>query len=230
MIFRQNAKKPNKSKLTEQANYATEFALTDAEADRISLSSSTVCRMRHGQEGQELDQPESHDLSTEEQALMDAEFANRPRIEDVQRCRLPASGFTQTLNPVYDWASTVVAYLQTLANSQKVEAGLWAYREQFSEWLALDLTGGVNAHITFLIGEPHNFHSDLDDGGVVAVPDMTEALHMAGIICDAFNAKVDVGCRANEVNRYCTPGPWGPNQTNARLKVVTPISGKGLST
>ncbi|MBU3640982.1 hypothetical protein [Polynucleobacter sp. Fuers-14] len=182
---------------------------------------------------QEICQPESQDFSPEEQAFMEKEYANQPRIEDAERCRLPASGFTETLSPVYDWAKTVVRDLQAKTNGQKIAARLWAYREQYSEWLALDFFDGIEANITFLIGEPHNYYADLDGGGTVNVPDMTEALHMVGIICHAINVEpidivLSIGNRQNEVNPYCTPSQRVPGQTSAPLKIVGQATNESL--
>lgn len=183
---------------------------------------------------QEICQFCSHEISPEEQAFMEKEYANQPRIEDAERCRLSASGFTETLSPVYDWAKSIVRDLQAKTNGQKITARLWAYRQPFSEWLALDFFDGIEANITFLIGEPHNYYADLDGGGTVNVPDMTEALHMVGIICDAINVEpIDmvlyIGNRGNEVNPYCTPSQWVPGQTNAPLKIVGQATDGSLS-
>jgi len=177
---------------------------------------------------QEPNHADCHDISPDEQAFLDQEYGNRPRIEDAERCRLPASGFTETLSPVYDWARAIVSDFKAKANGQRIHANLWAYREQNSEWLALDLFGGIDGDLTFLIGEPHNYSLD-SPGTVIQAPDMTEAIHMAGIICDALDVDVRVGCRINEVNSYCTPDQWGPNQTNAPLKIVSQATDEGLS-
>lgn len=166
--------------------------------------------------------PCSQHLSKEDEAYYKEAYGNQPRIEDAQRCRLPASGITETLDSVYDWAKILVSRLRPNVDGQKVSASLWAYREQSSEWLALDFSGGrVDERITFLIGEPHNFYADFD-GGTVNVPDMTEALYMAGILCDALDAQVvDFGKRGNEVNAYCTPNHLVPGHHSARLEVPT---------
>jgi len=152
---------------------------------------------------QHLSQPESHDFSPEEQAFMDKEYANQPRIEDAERCHLPPSGANNTLSPVYDWAKTVVALLQKQSNGQRVKARLWAYRYSGAEWLSMDFSNGADASFTFCIGEPHNYVVDGSSGTVTCVPDMTEALHMAGIVFDAVNAEVEVGNR-RELNPYCS--------------------------
>lgn len=159
-------------------------------------------------------------LSEEDEAYYKRVYANQPRIEDALRCRLPASGVTETLNSVYDWAVIMVSRFRPKVDGQKVTADLWAYREQGSEWLALDFDGAlIDERITFLIGEPHNFYADFD-GGTVNVPDMTEALYMAGIICDALDAPIiNFGKRGNEVNPYCTPDLQSGHHS-ARLRII----------
>lgn len=139
-------------------------------------------------------------------------------VHDMEHCRLPASGFTETLSPVYDWAKAIVSDMRKQLSSEKIKADLWAYREQSCEWLCLDISEVANGSLIFLIGEPHNYSLN-SPATVINVPDMTEALHMAGIICDALGAKIEIGRRNNEVNPYCTPSKWTPGQTNARLQI-----------
>lgn len=139
-------------------------------------------------------------------------------------CRLPASGFTHTLNEVYDWANAVAKSAKAAMHHQPVKVSIWAYREQNAEWLSVDFYTDDQSDgdyiMTFLIGEPHSF--DLQQP---TAPDMTEALHMAGILCDALDAHISLGRRNNEVNRYCTPDPWSPNQTNGKLR-IKPVTNK----
>lgn len=135
-------------------------------------------------------------------------------------CRLPASGFTDTLNGVYDWATKVVAKVRSDLGVGPVRVSVWAYREQERQWLAADFHaddfGLARSYpMTFVVGETHDF--DLEEPNV---PDMTEALHMVGILCEALGATIEIGRRCNEVNRYCTPEAWGPGQTNARLVIL----------
>jgi hypothetical protein len=175
-------------------------------------------------------QSDHETLSPEEQAFLDEKYGKQLHIEDARRCRLPASGFTETLDDVYDWASSLVNQLNQLRVAAKpVQAFVWAYREQSFELVALDFDGGIDACLQFLIGEPHNFYASINDGGVIAVPDMTEALHMIGIVLDALDIKeVKIGKRVNEVNPYCTPSQWVPGQTNAPLKIMDQATYGGL--
>ncbi|MBU3587438.1 hypothetical protein ICN30_06295 [Polynucleobacter sp. 31A-FELB] len=172
---------------------------------------------------QEICQPESQDFSPEEQAFMEKEYANQPRIEDAERCHLPPSGASNTLSPVYDWAKTVVALLQKQSNGQRVKARLWAYRYSGAEWLVMEFLDGAEGSFTFCIGEPHNYVVDDSSGTVTLVPDMTEALHMAGIVFNAVNAEVEVGNR-RELNPCCCP-----DKTTSALKVESQKTGEDLA-
>lgn len=131
-----------------------------------------------------------------------------------KQCYLPASGFTNTLNEVYDWAKMVVASARSRLSGSQLRVAVWAYREQGYEWLAVDFFDEADNDylMTFLIGDEHDFHADEP-----RVPDMTEALHMAGIVIEALGAKIELGRRCNEVNKYCTPEAWTETQTNAML-------------
>lgn len=131
-------------------------------------------------------------------------------------CRLSASGFTHTLDGVYDWAKVVVAAAKKKLNGP-ITLTLWAYRHGGHEYLAADFYTKANESycLSFVVHHPHDF--DLEQPGV---PDMTEALHMVGIVAEALEATIEIGCRQNETNKYCTPAPWQPGQTNARLVLI----------
>lgn len=134
------------------------------------------------------------------------------------QCRLPASGFTETLNEVYEWAKNTVIKAKAAMPDGGITVVVWAYREQNSEWLSVDFYDEKDRDycMTFLIGEPHTFEMSEP-----YVPDMTEALHMVGIVIEALGAKVKIGRRCNEVNKYCTPEEkWEEGQTNAHLSLV----------
>ncbi len=133
---------------------------------------------------------------------------------DMEKCRLPASGFTETLDRIYDWAKQVVSAAKAELHGADIRTLVWAYREQNCEWLSVGIydENNFNYIITFLIGEPHNF-----DINCPSVPDMTEALHMTGIVLDALGLVATIGRRGNEVNKYCTPETWKPAQTSATL-------------
>jgi hypothetical protein len=133
-------------------------------------------------------------------------------------CDLPASGFTFTLPGVHQWAKEAVQAIRSKLDTGEISVRVWAYREQGHEWLACDFINkdkdrespenGLS--ITFLIGYPHNFGAeDLN------VPDMSEALHMIGLVVTSLGAKVELGLSKNETNPSCTKTPWKPGQTNA---------------
>lgn len=136
------------------------------------------------------------------------------------RCYLPASGFTRTVDEAYDWGCEVTRRIKQALPDGAIHVLVWAYREQHREWLAAIFydAAGRDCTITFLSGYPHNF--DLTEP---YVPDMTEALHMTGIVADALSATITIGRRDNEVNRYCTPGVWVDEQTNGSLVLAEKI-------
>lgn len=136
----------------------------------------------------------------------------------LETCRLPAGGFTETLTGVYDWAKAVVAKAKECLGEAPVKVLVWAYRHQSWELLAVDFhtDDGRDYSMTFMIGDRHDF--ELSEP---SVPDMTEALHMVGILCEALGATIQIGRRGNEVNPYCTPEQWQPGQTSGQLALAT---------
>ncbi|HHV7521268.1 TPA: hypothetical protein ACUNF5_002751 [Burkholderia orbicola] len=134
-------------------------------------------------------------------------------------CRLPASGFTETPNAVFEWADQVVsAARQTLCGS-KPRIRLWAYRHQGCEYLAADIWDEHEASrfhpITFVIGDDSCF-----DMHEPVVPDMSDALHMVGIVAEGLSANVEVGRRGNEVNEQVIARPLAPGETNEAMRTA----------
>lgn len=131
-------------------------------------------------------------------------------------CHLPASGFTVTLNGVYDWAKHHIEIINKVFGSN-CNAHLWSYREQSSEWISFTVYNEKHIHdILFLIGQPHNFNYSYP-----YVPDSCEALHMIGLITNALKINTEIGLNQNETNKYCTgQTEWKENQTNAQIEFI----------
>jgi hypothetical protein len=112
--------------------------------------------------------------------------------------RLPASAVTVTPVEVLAWAERAVAAAKEALEGATPLVRLWPYRHGSCEYLCCDVTNAANDAaygITFVVDgctdweyayEPH-------------VPDMPEALHMAGIVIAALNATVTVGRRGADV-------------------------------
>jgi hypothetical protein len=103
------------------------------------------------------------------------------------KCDLTPMGNAVTSQPVSRWLDTALIQARENLLGGNVTGTLWAYRTNNQEYLSLDLIdelGGDHA-ITFQAGHPHNF-----DPVQPLVPDMAEAIHMAGIVIRALNAAV----------------------------------------
>lgn len=51
--------------------------------------------------------------------------------------------------------------------------------------------------LIFMIGDKHNFSTDIDGGLEIEVPDAVEALHMVNLVCNAL--------RVTPILRYLSP-------------------------
>lgn len=152
--------------------------------------------------------------------LDDSEIENSPFVLEPgeNACGLNASGFSYTLNGVYDWATQAANLVQETLGTHDLNAHLRAYREQGYESMCLTIWKDDlkdRCDFNFTLGEKHDFHLEEP-----YVPDANEALHMIGILTQTLNVKVEIGGHRNETNRYCTPKPWRKGQTNAPLKVI----------
>ena len=113
--------------------------------------------------------------------------------------RLDPSGFTETHVSVLEWADSAVLNARHALNGAEPMATLWAYRQGNCEHLCCDVfntdTQAVYG-ITFVVDGAN----DLSYTDEPHVPDMADALHMAGMVPDASQARLTIGRRKNEVN------------------------------
>lgn len=130
-------------------------------------------------------------------------------------CRLvPGSSVQHTPREIARWANAAAAHAREVLMGEQVIAGLrplrWGGRDILE--LALEDELGHSHAITFTVGAEHNFQLEEPD-----VPDLIDALVMAGIVVRALNASVRVGDRArfeqqseadgeHEHARYDQPG------------------------
>lgn len=130
-------------------------------------------------------------------------------IERENICEVLPSGYTYTLNNVYDWAKESLKKIKhelgisLIESKDDVKAYMWAYRYDNgkNKYIAFDLVNIKNNFhycINFSIGDKHTFNINEP-----TVPDVVEAIHMIGLISTALGIKTEIGSYSNEVNKYC---------------------------
>jgi hypothetical protein len=133
----------------------------------------------------------------------------------------PASGFTTTNTELHTWAGKLVSKIKEKFNENEISAFIAAYREQEREHLSCDLINiEKNISMPITICADGEYYLPLDtDMSEADVHDMTEALHLVGLITQAINAKVIVGRLVNETNEDVLVTPLIENQTNAHINI-----------
>lgn len=146
----------------------------------------------------------------EKQALTGAERQKRSRLEP--------SGFTETNAALHACAGHIVAKAKASFAGAPVKAQLWAYRWHDCEVLSCDLLSEDAANaIPVTITAAGRQMLDVPDEPEVF--DMTEAVHLAGLIIQALDATVTVGRTANEVNEAVLPAPLPEGHTNGTINL-----------
>lgn len=114
-------------------------------------------------------------------------------LEVLGRSRLNSVGDPESHPESKAWADKVTQHLLEQLNGP-IEATLWPYRLCGKEHLACEISDaqGNDYSITFTIGEELNCSFN-PQGCDPWVPDMSEALHMAGMVLTAVGAQVTVG-------------------------------------
>ena len=135
---------------------------------------------------------------------------------------LPASGFTNTNKELHEWAGNLVRYAKEIFGAQPINAEVWSYREKDGMMLSCDLSNSDKSlSLPIIIDTVSEYYFPEIKGGVAEadVPDMVEAIHLAGIITQALGAKVKVGLGQNEVNPDVLSKPLVGKQTNGKINL-----------
>lgn len=131
---------------------------------------------------------------------------------------LGASGFTKTSNDLYEYLSKVVIDIKSkLPLKNKVKAHLWSYRHDGRSVISFDLKE-LEKHypITITICAESNYDY-LDEP---EFSDISEAMHMIGILTKSLSLEVEIGRTCNETNQKLVSKPFSENQTSGELKLL----------
>jgi hypothetical protein len=151
-------------------------------------------------------------------AAQDRENQAETEAERLKQSRLEPSGFTETSSALHECAGHIVAKAKAYFAGAPVKAQLWAYRWDDCEILSCDLLSEDAANaIPVTITAAGRQMLDVPDEPEVF--DMTEALHLAGMITQALDATVTVGRTGNEVNETVLPAPLPAGNTNGRINL-----------
>lgn len=154
----------------------------------------------------------------DEIAAQDLEKQALTGAERLKQSRLEPSGFTETNAALHACAGHIVAKVKASFAGAPVKAQLWAYRWHDCEVLSCDLLSEDAANaIPVTITAAGRQMLDVPDEPEVF--DMTEAVHLAGLIIQALDATVTVGRTANEVNEAVLPAPLAAGHTNGRINL-----------
>lgn len=113
-----------------------------------------------------------------------------PKENDVL-CELNCDGLVYTDDKIVDWCKAVIENIDERFSDDldNVEHTLYFYREQGYQTICLELYDDETdnrCELIFIIGDKHNFSTDIDGGLLIEVPDAVEALHMVNLVCNTL--------------------------------------------
>jgi len=139
-----------------------------------------------------------------------------------QQSDLSPSGFTYTLVKGHRWCEEQVNIIR-LALGDNIEiayARMWTFRHDDREMLALLVGAGDNiAYDSTITTNAGRYENELS-GNEVYVPDLVEAIHLAGIIFQSLGLPVSIGCLGNETNEEVLQVKLISGQTNGPIRLV----------
>lgn len=155
----------------------------------------------------------------DEIAAQDLEKEAQAQAERQKLSRLEPSGFTETSEALHACAGHIVAKAKAYFDGAPVKAEVWAYRWYDNcEIVSCDLwTEGSDKAMPVTITATGQQRLDIHDEPDVF--DMTEALHLAGMITQALGATVTVGRTVNEANQAVLPAPLPAGHTNGTINL-----------
>lgn len=142
----------------------------------------------------------------------------------IEKSDLGSSGFTSTLFKAHAWCGTQVSAIREVfgPSVEGVRASLWAYRYGDGHNLSLDLVRASDSRSYSITLQAVGCYDDdeaLDPSGDVYVPDLVEALHLAGIILKSLGLTPYVGAGQNEVNAEVLQVPLAEGHTNGPIRL-----------
>lgn len=141
--------------------------------------------------------------------------------EALRASDLPPSGFTMTQTELHNAAKQIVLKVREKFGRRPslLEAHVWAYRFDGCSMLCCDLNvlGDVTKSMPITITASGQLElAHLDEPQVY---DMTEALHLVGLITRALGARVVIGRGGNEVNPAVLQKPLKDAETNGPIEL-----------
>ena len=135
--------------------------------------------------------------------------------------QLGPDGFTFTLTKAHIWCEQQVKKIREAIefNSGEIQGHIWAYRHDDCEMLALHVTvDGESIYDATITGNDGEYESILS-GDEVYIPDMVEAIHLAGIIFMSLDIPLCIGRNVNELNEDVLYRPLKNNETNGPINL-----------
>ncbi len=143
-----------------------------------------------------------------------------------EKSDLGPSGFTHTNTKGHSWCGEQVSVIrETFDNDlSKASIRLWAYRHDDCEILAVDVSSDDSDkyYSATIMANEGEYEAELV-GDDVAVPDMIEAFHLAGIITKSLNLPVTFGLGSNETNDEALSKPRAEGHTNGQIKIFDEV-------
>ena len=133
---------------------------------------------------------------------------------------LPISGFTFTNAELHKAAKFIISKAREFFGTKPVSVHLWAYRRSDDQYLSCDFFVPNNLKltmpITISIADEANF--EVWDEPVVG--DMTEAIHLSGLLISALNAHIFVGRHKNETNKSLLAAPLKEGDSSGKIDLT----------
>jgi len=149
----------------------------------------------------------------------DFERNEHAKNEIEMRCRseLPPSGFTVTNTKLHKAAGRIVEQARHHFGDSSLKACVWAYRHDDCLMLSCDLFAEGDEKKSMPVTITASEELELSSWDEPEVYDMAEAVHLAGLITKALDAKVIIGRGSNETNPAVLIKPLEDKQTNGEI-------------
>lgn len=142
----------------------------------------------------------------------------RDALESPKKSTLGPDGFTFTDTGLHHMAGRLVLHVRQQSNGKVLQARVWPYRHDREQMISCDFTiKGTDQTIPVSVSALGE--QCAEPVGELTVYDMTEALHLIGMVTRALDAEVTIGRYRNERNVAVLAQPLQAHQTNGPINL-----------
>jgi hypothetical protein len=118
----------------------------------------------------------------------------------IKQSELKETGFIKTSKRLSEYLEKLLADINNhLPGAEKLIGGLWSYRHNGYPFISLDIQDGQSIYAMTLTVSPTGDTANYDNLNDPTFNDISELMHLVGLLSRALNMKIIVGLEDNQI-------------------------------